>query len=300
MTELAERTAAIVGLGQIGGSIGLDLVSTRAVQKVIGIDVDGETVSRALGIGAVDCTMDLNDALAEADIVVLATPIDRVCEQVPDLLRATPRATLVTDVASVKMPVMQSALSVVENTSFVGGHPISGEEGSGIDSSAVGRFRDKTWVLTSSEQTSQDALDLARQLVESLGANSLEMSAEEHDKVLAYTSHLPYAIAVALIRGGLTAAEEHSDLCSLKGGSFLSATRVAASEVGLTLNMWAYNRKNVIQSIDLYIDSLRELQALLRLEEYQRLSALIETGREVACRQAEGPATGNSSNLTGI
>jgi len=288
---VGEWRVLIVGLGQIGGSLGLDLVGRKLVARVLGHDTDHDAAARAPERQAVhEVALSLAEGVRSVDLVIVATPIRHVCSVVKTIAPMLCSNQLVMDVAGTKLEIMQTVASLESPANFIGAHPIAGTEGAGIESARPGLFEDATFVLTPSAgfetrtkvratQTESDAdrwLAPVRELVAGLGARPVEMSAENHDRLIALTSHLPHVLALALASLAGKQREVDPQVADLIGGSFRSGTRVAASSPELIQDMLLGNRENVGRLIDAMIDELTTLRAQILAGDESALRALVE------------------------
>ncbi len=228
-------TAVISGTGLIGASIGLALRSTGWM--VIGSDPNAASLAAAVERGALDSITD--EPLAQpADLVVLAGPPEATI----DTLRSIRTEALVTDVAGVKGPVLRAASHL---THFVGGHPMTGRAQSGAAMASANMFRGAAWILTTDNADPEDLRSMSI-VVESLGSNPIMMSSEEHDRAVAYISHLPHILAASLV--DLVEEEPHTE--SLVAGSFRDLTRVAATEASWWTEVMTGNADEIVTAID--------------------------------------------------
>ncbi|MCE9582768.1 MAG: prephenate dehydrogenase/arogenate dehydrogenase family protein [Planctomycetes bacterium] len=247
------KAVAIVGMGQIGGSLGMALLRRRLTRCVIGIDRDPAVLRRSKARRA--CTSTSRDlgAIAGADLVILAAPVRSIVSMAPAIRRALKPGALLTDVGSSKSSVMRAFRGV---PGFVGGHPMCGTERGGIQAADPRLFDGATWVLVPADPA---ALPEIARLVRALGASPLTLDADDHDRAVALVSHLPYAFALALsasARKGLPAR--------LAAGSFRSATRVAAQPAAMSLDILLSNRFHVARAAETMASSLRALGKALR------------------------------------
>ena len=186
---MKERVVGILGVGSIGGSIGMR--ARRDGALVYGYDPEPAALAAALELGAIDFAATRDEVYARAGTVVLAAHAAGTIDEIARLRGEGPiRATLVTDVASVKAPVVRAAGDLA---SFVAGHPMAGTERSGVRAARANMFEGRSWAYVPSGDERLDAR--ARALFLSLGAVPLEVDADEHDRVLAFTSHLPQVLA---------------------------------------------------------------------------------------------------------
>ncbi len=273
------RRVAIVGLGLIGGSLALAAKRFRPETSVIGVDFP-EVLSRALGRGAIDAGVPperLEAAVAEADLVVLATPILTILKLLDRVVPALKPGAVVTDVGSTKLEICRAAGAAMggapEGAVFVGGHPLAGSEAQGIEHAQPLLFENALYVLTPPQPDAprgREGAAALRGFLESLGALVVELEPERHDQIVAYTSHLPQLLAVALVN--VVGARGHLDWAA---GGFRDLTRVAASPFGLWRDILSTNAPRVRAALEALIDELQALKGQLEaLEEREGTNEL--------------------------
>lgn len=276
MKTPADMTILIVGLGQIGGSLGLDLVRRRLVRTVRGYDSDQTVARHALERSAIhDVASTLDEGCATADLVILAAPIRQSMRLLPDVLTQLDRESAVLDVCSTKEEMHASYAEHKLAGNYIGGHPLTGCEKVGFAAARRGLFEGRTFVLAPAEDTSPGWLAAISDLVFGLGAKPLVMNAAEHDRLFALTSGLPHVFALALCRLALQYGQESEFLYRLCGGSFRSAVRVAGSSPDLIIDMFLTNRGNICRCIDHVIVQLNEIRESVNQHDEQQLRAVI-------------------------
>jgi prephenate dehydrogenase len=238
-------TVTIIGVGLIGGSIGMALRSERLASRVVGVGRNLQTLRQACDRGILDhATTDLEEGVSSAEVVVVCTPVDRIPSDVCQAAAAAPAGSLIMDAGSTKRQIVEAVEADPAGIdAFVGAHPIAGSERSGAVHARMGLLRDRACVLTPTHRTRQDLVSRARDFWTRLGARVVEMSPTEHDEVLAYTSHLPHALAAAL-----TLAVPPS-WQALAAGAFRDGTRVAASDTDLWTAIFRDNRGPVLKAL---------------------------------------------------
>jgi len=269
MAETLCERLCIIGVGLIGGSIGMGVRQRGLALHVVGAGRSAERLQLALQAGAIDsATTSLQEAVTGADMVVVCTPVGlivptlRLCQQwlSPDCV--------VTDVGSVKSTVVQQATDLL-GARFVGGHPMAGSEQTGVQNARADLFVNTTWALTPTEQTSPPALQKVSALAQGLGAQVLIADPDEHDRAVALTSHLPHAIALALVH-----VAENSSYPQLVGGSFRDGTRVAGSSPELWRDIFLHNREHVLRAIDEFLGKLQEVRSAIADEDAETIQRL--------------------------
>lgn len=276
------QRVTIVGLGLIGGSIGLAIRDHRPGVRVVGVDRDERTLARAAQREAVhEAHRSLHDGIAGADLVVLAGPISSILEQLEELPGRLDEGSLVTDVGSTKRTICQRGHARLGGR-FVGGHPMAGSEQSGIEAAQADLFRDTVWVLTPDGR----ALASLVALLEELGAQVMTTTPEQHDRVVATTSHLPQLLSVALGKRLADESDEDSSYRSLISSGGTDWLRLARSSPSLWRDVVATNDDVIRDEIRALIRDLHELG-----DDVDRLERSFERANRLA-REIEGPYRG--------
>jgi prephenate dehydrogenase len=266
--------AAVIGVGLIGGSLGMAMRKRRIAREVIGVARVPETIGAARARGAIDRgTTDPVDGVAGADLVVLATPPDLVVSMARQVLPYLQAGAIVTDVASVKGGIVreiESALDPGRGVAFVGGHPMAGNEGRGVEAASDELFEGSVYLITRTPRTDGAAAERIAALARTLGARPMIVDPDAHDRAVARVSHLPYLLAAALMSaaGSETAAA---------GPSFLGATRVAGSPVSMWAQICRLNRREIIDALRAFRGRLDRLEQALA--DGADLEALLEEAR---------------------
>ena len=252
---------AIVGLGLLGGSMGLALHRANAAQEIVGYDMEQGVSESARAMGAIDRSYSsLGDAVQGAEIVILATPVGAMHFLLQNLASLVAPGTVITDVASTKAQVVQWAETYLPSTvSFVGGHPMTGKEASGVDVADVELFHQCIYCLTPTPNTQVEALNKVVSLVEVLNARAWYLDPEEHDKQVASISHLPFIASSALMN---TIAHDAtwSNASFLTAGGFRDMTRLAAGSPTMYRDICITNKDAITSLLDAYIHALQQLR----------------------------------------
>lgn len=265
MSLLENRRIVIIGLGLIGGSLGLALKQiTAGNTDIIGYTRSAETANKALKCGAVDKMEDnLANAVDKADLVILTTPPMVMKEILKQIGPYLPEGCTVTDVASTKTKVIEWAEEYLPKTvSFVGGHPMTGKETSGIDVAEAGLFQGCTYCLVPGENASREATEMMVDVVITLGAKPMFISASEHDKFVAGISHLPLVISSALVKA-TTKSSSWEKMSGLAAGGYQSVTRLASQHPAMNRDICLTNQDNVISWIDEFTKELNRFRELI-------------------------------------
>jgi prephenate dehydrogenase len=259
---LIERLA-VIGVGLIGGSLARALRAAGTCGYIIAQDLDHDRLERAYDLGIIDeGAPDLGTAVAGADAVVVAVPLGAIRAVFAGIRHALPTRTLVTDVASVKGTVVAAARAMLgaHLPYVVPGHPIAGAEHSGIESSSARLFAGQRVILTPLPETMRSATELVQAMWESAGAEVEVMAADRHDEILAATSHLPHALACALVNAVTRISGPEATLRYTAGG-FGDLTRIASSSPALWHDIFLANRERLCAALTCFqaeLESLRE------------------------------------------
>jgi prephenate dehydrogenase len=263
----AQRRAAVVGTGLIGGSIGMAL--RQRGWYVTGTDRDGARAERAVDLGALDAI----GADPDAEITFVATPVRGVAGAVREVLDTS--RGVVTDVGSVKTSIVDA----VADPRFLGGHPMAGSEQDGVEGADPDLFEGAVWVLTPTAATDDGTYALVRSAVSSLGADVVSLSPSHHDALVAVVSHVPHLTAAALMRLADERSTEHRALLRLAAGGFRDMTRVAAGHPGIWPDICAENRGAIVDVLDGLVGALGEFRDLVAGDDRPHLLAALEQAR---------------------
>jgi len=257
---------AVVGTGLVGASLGMAFRKLDGVDEIVGYDRAQGELETALARGAVtEMARSARDAVADADLVVLAVPVSVmqvVAREVGPAMRA---GAILTDVASVKSRIVDVLQAhVPESVHVIGGHPMAGSHETGAAHAHADLFVGATYLLTPTTHTDPDAYQRLHGLVSRIGARVLAVSPQRHDLLVAVISHLPQLAATTLMNlAASRARDEHAELLLLAAGGFRDATRVAASNPDLWLDICAENREAIIAVLDEYRERISALRAVL-------------------------------------
>jgi len=263
MTPLVER-ATIVGVGLIGGSLGLAMREVGLAREVVGFGRSQANLDVARSRGLVDRLATSDAEAADADLIVLATPV-QACVRLAERLRTHARTgTIVTDVGSVKGALVDGLERAWPDASrIVGAHPIAGSEASGAAAARGDLFRGRLCILTPTARTDPAALALVRRLWEAVGSRVEEMPATLHDAILARVSHLPHLVAYALVRSLAGRTEAGRAVLDYAGSGLLDTTRIAASPAEVWRDIALANAGALAAALGEFRAALDELERLV-------------------------------------
>jgi len=246
------KRVTIVGVGLMGGSLGMALKKHRLAREVIGLSHRQTALAQAVKSKAIDVPcVDVKKAIVNADLVVLAAPVDSIIKLFTTINPYLKRGCIVTDVGSAKVKIVESAEKILSSPSFfVGAHPLTGSEKKGVANASADLFEGATCVMTPTDKTSQAAKQKVKHLWTKIGMNVKVLSPEEHDEALAYVSHLPHLMAYGLM------AAIPSKFLEYASQGLKDTSRVAASSPQMWSDVCMANPRNVLKALDQSVEQL--------------------------------------------
>ena len=278
---------AIVGVGLIGGSIGRALRDGSTATEIIGYGRNPVHLSRAVELGLVDdWSTVLSDAVAGAEVVMVATPVGAMPGLFTRLVDLVSPTCIVTDAGSVKKKVVDAARASFGRSvaRFVPGHPIAGLEQSGVEAATGDLFRGHKVILTPTPDTDPKAVAQIDLLWRTTGAQLMDMSPERHDRLLALTSHLPHMLAYALVNLLADQAQDEGECFDLAAGGFYDISRIASSDPVMWRDICLHNADEVLARIDEYQDMMARLAALVKVKDAEGLEQMFRKARGARSR----------------
>jgi prephenate dehydrogenase len=271
------ETVAIVGVGLIGGSVGLALRHRGLARRVVGIGRSAESLKVAEEVGAVtSSTCDLVQGVADAELVIVCTPVEQIAGQVRQAAGACRERALITDAGSTKAQIVRGLDGQLpRGVRFVGSHPLAGSEKSGPATATPDLFEGRVVVVTpAGADASGDGCQEVREFWKALGARVVQMSPEEHDRALAVTSHLPHLVASAL------AAATPENCRPLTATGWADTTRVAAGDPELWTQIFSANRENVLAALADFESIVSALRAALEMRDARTLREILADAKQ--------------------
>ena len=271
-------TVVILGLGLIGGSLARALRDSGFSKRFIGYGHREPSLRRGVELGVIDdFTLDLDDAIEQADILVVCTPTLVAADMLREILPRVEESgcnPVITDVASVKGNLRDAAIAISGQMppNLVLAHPIAGSEQSGVDASSAELFIDHRVILTPDESNDPAAVELIRGMWASTGAEVINMAVAEHDAVLAATSHLPHVLAYALV-DALAQSPASEDVFRFAAGGFRDFTRIASSDPAMWRDIAIANKPALLDAIDMFSARLAKLRGAVADSDGEQLHA---------------------------
>jgi len=274
------ESIAIIGVGLIGGSIALAAKKHGAAKRVIGIGRSRERLELAQQAGVIDdvCVgiAELGSLNNPPKLVIVCTPVDRIVGDVLALAAVVPPSTLITDAGSVKHEICEQLRLIDghdDRPAFVGSHPLAGSEKQGWEQANADLFQDRLCVVTPDDRTDAEATDRVKLFWQQLGMNTQRLTPVDHDRALAATSHLPHAVAAALMR---TLASEHDAFAAT---GFRSTARIAGGDPAVWVPIFLQNADNLVQEVDGLIEQLQLIKGALADQDEELLETLLGEAR---------------------
>ena len=261
----------IVGLGLIGGSIGLKLKDLYNNISIYGYDIDDNSVSYCLKNKIIDVKFD-EEFIPELDFVFLAIPVESIKDQLSDYLNKTSDNTLIIDLGSTKFQICNSVENHQNRKNYLAAHPIAGTEFSGPDSAKKDLFNDKVMILCDTDKTDPNLLLDSKKIIKSMGMNIKTMNSKEHDKHIAYVSHLSHISSFMLGKTVMDKEDDEHTIYSMAGSGFESTVRLAKSSPEMWSSIFLQNKKNIIESLDEYILNINNFKKLIEVNDQKTLN----------------------------
>lgn len=277
------ETVAIVGVGLIGGSLGMAARRRGIARRVVGIGRSEQRLMRAKILGAIDeYSLDMATGAAEADLIILCTPVSLVVPTLEIMAASLKPGAVVTDAGSTKREIVEAAEMVMpEGTTFIGGHPMAGSEQTGVDAARADLFMGATYVLTPGKDTDLHVLARMSEFAGALGARVEVLSPAQHDEAVAVISHLPHAIASALMQLAEESQRHTGKTFQLAAGSFKDLTRIADSSPELWRDICMTNADSLSAAITTFQEALDTLKSALQLHDEAAIERFFEQSRQI-------------------
>ena len=273
--------ASIIGIGLIGGSFALTLKEKGIADVVWGVDNNPEHQQKAKELGLVTEIKNLDEAIKDSDLIILATPVDSMMKLLPGILDKIKPHQVVMDAGSTKHGIIEVVLFHPNRGRFVATHPMWGTEYSGPEAAVNDAFVNKAVVICNKEESDADALDTVEKIYKKLGMHLVYMGAQEHDVHVAYVSHISHITSFALANTVLEKEKEEDAIFELASGGFESTVRLAKSNPITWASIFMENRDNVLDVLNEHISQLRKFKACLEKENYEYLEELMINANKI-------------------
>jgi prephenate dehydrogenase len=270
----------IIGVGLIGGSLALAMKEKGIAGKVFGVDSNSEHQVKALELGLVDEIINIDEAIAQSQLVVLAVPVSTVMHILPSILDKVDKQVVI-DVGSTKEGIIEVIKDHARRSRFVACHPMWGTEYSGPEAAQKNAFIEKATVICNKEESDTDAVQLVEEMFKEIGMHIVYMNATDHDVHVAYISHISHITSFALANTVLEKEKEEDAIFELASAGFESTVRLAKSNPATWVSIFMENRDNVLDVLNEHISQLRKFKASLEKENYAYLEELMTHANEI-------------------
>jgi prephenate dehydrogenase len=271
----------IVGVGLIGGSIAIDLRKAGLATTVVGVEQNADNAKRALELGLVDEILPLEKAVEKSDLIITAIPVSAIRTVLVKALDLMDGETVIIDTGSTKSMICKSIAAHPRRTQFVAAHPLAGTENSGPDAAFSGLFERKTNIICEQERSSAEALTLADKIFTILGMRTIFMDPVEHDKHVAYVSHLSHVSAFLLGQTVMDIEKDEKNIFNLAGSGFASTVRLAKSSPDMWAPIFEQNAEYLSQALLEYIMHLQKFQYYLMKRDVKELHRIMKDANRI-------------------
>ncbi len=283
MNDVIFKNMCIIGVGLIGGSLARAAKLAGVVGNVIGTSRNQSHLEKALDLGVIDeFDLDFKNAVKNSDLIVIATPVGAIKSVLEEIKDSIPENAVITDVGSTKGSVLEAATEVFGElpSRFIPGHPIAGNEKSGVISSFIKLFKGRRVILTPQLHSDLKAVEKIKSLWIACGAEVILTSVEHHDTILAATSHLPHALAFSLVNT-LAEMDDKNDIFKFAAGGFDDFTRIASSNPQMWSDICIANKDALIDVLDKFTDDLANLKLAIKSQDATELKKQFSRAKKV-------------------
>lgn len=277
---MERKKIAIVGVGLIGGSLAIQLHEKKISSRLIGVDKDPDHAKKAMELELVDELMDLDDAVAASDVVVLAIPVDSLVGLLPSVLDKVNKQ-IVIDLGSTKSQLNNAVKTHPKRGRYVATHPMWGTEYSGPQAAVRGAYENKAVIICNANESDADALEWTKSMYRKIGMHLLEMEARAHDLHAAYVSHISHITSFALANTVLEKEKEEQAIFELASAGFESTVRLAKSNPAMWVPIFMQNKENVLDVLNEHIEQLKKFKESIEKGNNTDLKTLIEDANKI-------------------
>ncbi len=277
---MERKKIAIIGVGLIGGSLAIQLHEKKLSSRLIGVESSPEHAAKALELELVDEVLPLEEAIASADVIILAIPVDSMVSLLPSVMDKIDRQ-MVLDLGSTKSQLVEVISQHPKRGRFCATHPMWGTEYSGPAAAVKGAYENKAVILCNPEQTDEDVLDWVKHMFTKIGMRQLVMEAKAHDLHAAYVSHISHITSFALANTVLEKEKEENAIFELASAGFESTVRLAKSNPAMWVPIFLQNKVNILDVLNEHIEQLKKFRDSIRDDETEALRTLIEDANKI-------------------
>jgi prephenate dehydrogenase len=279
-SNMERKRIAIIGVGLIGGSLAIQLHEKKLSSKLIGVETNDENAKVALERELVDEVLPLEAAIADADVVVLSIPVDKMVGLLPRIMDLVDRQ-IVLDMGSTKSQLVQVIKDHPKRGRYVATHPMWGTEYSGPQAAVRGAYENKAVIICNEEESDADALAWVKHMYGKIGMHLLNMEAKAHDLHAAYVSHISHITSFALANTVLEKEKEEQAIFELASAGFESTVRLAKSNPAMWVPIFMQNRENVLDVLKEHIAQLERFKESIEKSDDEYLLKLIADANKI-------------------
>lgn len=264
------KNVYVIGVGLIGGSMALDIKALHPELPIFGIDTNEAHLEEAIQLKVIDSKA-IHSDLKQADLVILAIPVDAAVIELPKILDLISDACLVIDVGSTKMDICKAVEKHPKRRNFLAAHPISGTEFSGPKAAIHNLYKNKTNIICEVEKTAFKLQEKALKLFTDIGMRIRYMNPEAHDKHIAYVSHLSHISSFMLGKTVIEKEKNERDIFDMAGSGFESTVRLAKSSPEMWTPIFKQNKVNVVEILNEYIQNLIQFKEFMEADDFEEI-----------------------------
>lgn len=277
------RKIVIYGVGLIGGSIGLALKQFGFKGKVVGVGRRWSSLKNAIDVKAIDsATMDLKESLDGAEILIICTPVDLIPSIVKEAIKFANDGCIITDVGSTKKQLVLEIEKIIpENLYFIGAHPMAGSHKTGVESANAMLFKNTISILTPTELTNPEALEVVTLLWKSIGAQVEYLSPEDHDLFVSAVSHAPHILACILTQVVSNVESKGKYAINYSATGFADMTRIAGGSPDIWKGIILQNADMISSMLEKIENEISEFRTILNKKDEQQLIEKLKQAKQI-------------------
>lgn len=272
---------AIFGIGLIGGSLAKDLRETNFASEIIGVENSEPHAKKALELALVDRVETKENAIAEADLIILTVPVNALIDELKYVLERLKPHQIVTDCGSTKGVIIDGVKNAPNRNRYVASHPMAGTEFSGPTAAISGLFRDKICIFCDVENSDSDAVEAVEKMYQAIGMDIKQMESHQHDMHAAYISHISHISSFVLAATVLEKEKDEEAIFEMAGGGFESTVRLAKSSPNTWSPIFEQNKGYLLEAIDTYIEKMYHFRNLINKNKFTELEKFMSEANEI-------------------
>jgi prephenate dehydrogenase len=271
----------VIGLGLLGGSFSLALKKEHANVYVKGIDINKTNAAKALELGIADEIVSFNEGIPTCDLIVLATPVNVMIQQIIPILDNMSPDAILTDLGSTKEILCKLTEGHPKRHRYVAAHPIAGTENSGPEAAFASLMHHKMMIICDREKSDKDVLERIEELFKSFDMKIAYMNSHEHDRHIAFVSHLSHITSFVLGATVLDKEKDERSIFTMAGSGFSSTVRLAKSSPDMWAPIFSQNKENVLAALDAYIKKLKYFKDIIIKDDEKATYELMHQANEI-------------------